>query len=67
MRTPIHSITKSDPFSERPLKLTRRAGKLIVYSVGKDGRDDCGLKDADLGRNPSGDYIFAMPYIKMSR
>jgi hypothetical protein len=54
----------TDPFGGGPLNLTDRAGRLVVYSVGQDGRDDGGLKDAELGRKSQGDFIFPMPDIR---
>lgn len=35
----------SDPFSDKPLIIQRQEGKLTVYSVGPNGRDDKGLGD----------------------
>ena len=56
-----------DPFSGGPLKLATVDGVLVVYSVGPDGRDDHALKDADLGRKPEGDFLFAMPKVRPPR
>ncbi len=53
-----------DPYSGKALKLAVVAGEPVVYSVGKDEQDDKGLKDADLGRKPAGDYLFPLPNLK---
>lgn len=50
-----------DDFSGSPLKLAMIAGEPVVYSVGPDGDDDGGLKDAGLGRAADGDYLFRLP------
>jgi len=46
-----------DPFDGKPMRLVLVAGKPVVYSVGKDGRDDGGLQDSDGDRH-GGDLIF---------
>jgi hypothetical protein len=53
-----------DPFSGKPLLMTTASGEPVIYSVGIDGRDDRGQKDADLGRNPEGDFLFPLPNLK---
>ena len=50
-----------DPFSGLPLKMAMISGEPVIYSVGSDGVDDHGLKDADLGRKPEGDFLFRLP------
>ena len=32
-----------DPFDGQPLRMIQRDGELVLYSIGKDGRDDGGL------------------------
>jgi hypothetical protein len=50
-----------DGYSGAPLRLAMVSGDPVIYSVGPDGDDDGGLKDADLGRNPDGDFLFRFP------
>jgi hypothetical protein len=50
-----------DDYSGSPLRLAVVAGEPVIYSVGPDGDDDGGLKDADLGRTPDGDFLFRLP------
>jgi hypothetical protein len=50
-----------DPFSGSALKLAIIDGEPVVYSVGSDGLDDGGRKDAELGKKPSGDFVFRLP------
>jgi hypothetical protein len=40
-----------DPFDGKPMRLVLVEGKPVVYSVGKDGRDDGGLRDSDGDRH----------------
>jgi hypothetical protein len=47
----------ADPFSGEPMKYVVLAGRPVVYSVGKDLKDDGGRTDWNSGRQP-GDYIF---------
>jgi hypothetical protein len=53
-----------DPYSGNALKMAVIAGEPVVYSVGQDGHDDDGQKDAILGRKPEGDYLFPLPNLK---
>jgi hypothetical protein len=39
-----------DPFDRQPLKLARRSDGLVIYSIGKDGRDDGGDVERGPGR-----------------
>jgi hypothetical protein len=48
-----------DPFSGAPLKMTWIDGESVIYSVGKDGRDDKALLDWDDGKQP-GDFLFRL-------
>ncbi len=50
-----------DPFSGSSLKLAMIEGEPVIYSVGTDGLDDRGLKDAEQGRKPEGDFLFRLP------
>jgi hypothetical protein len=47
-----------DPYSGEPLKLAMVNKRLVVYSIGPDGRDDGGQVDCERGKNPTGDLIF---------
>jgi hypothetical protein len=49
----------ADPFSGDPMKMAVLDGEPVVYSVGKDGRDDGALIDWNNGQQP-GDYIFRL-------
>jgi hypothetical protein len=46
-----------DPFSGQPMKFVVRDGRPVVYSVGKDGKDDGGLVDTKNDTQP-GDLIY---------
>lgn len=48
-----------DPFSGKPMLLADSNSEPVVYSVGKDGRDDKALRDWDYGKQ-DGDYIFRL-------
>ncbi len=48
-----------DPFSDQPLRMAVVQGEPVVYSVGKDGRDDKALADWDNGQKP-GDFVFRL-------
>ena len=46
-----------DPFSGQPMKFVVRDGRPVVYSVGKDGKDDGGMVDSKNDTQP-GDLIY---------
>ena len=46
-----------DPFSGQPMKFVVRDGRPVVYSVGKDGKDDGGTVDSKNDAQP-GDLIY---------
>jgi hypothetical protein len=46
-----------DPFSGQPMKFVVRDGRPVVYSVGKDGKDDGGTVDSKNDTQP-GDLIY---------
>ena len=46
-----------DPFDGKPMRLTALDGQPVVYSVGRDGKDDGGQIDSDRDQRPSGDLI----------
>lgn len=45
-----------DPFDGKPLRLVILNGEPVVYSIGRDGKDDGGKVDSDYERRP-GDLI----------
>jgi hypothetical protein len=49
-----------DPYAGMPLRLTKVGDRTIVYSVGKDLKDDGGLTDWNFGAQP-GDILFVLP------
>ena len=49
-----------DEYSGQPLRMALIAGETVVYSVGKDGRDDGGRIDSDFDRKP-GDHVYRLP------
>jgi hypothetical protein len=52
-----------DPFSGRPLRISTIDGQVVVYSIGKDGRDDGGKVDSELDEKPGGDLVFRLPAV----
>ena len=50
-----------DGYSGSPLRMAMISNEPVIYSVGPDGDDDGGLKDAAFGRNPDGDFVFRLP------
>jgi hypothetical protein len=51
-----------DPYDGKPLRLTLVDGHLVIYSVGKDGKDDAGRLNSDFDRK-SGDLIYPLPEV----
>lgn len=49
-----------DPYDGKPMRMTVVAGRPVVYSIGKDGRDDGGEKDSKMDSQPSGDLIYRL-------
>jgi hypothetical protein len=49
----------TDPYSGQPMRYKVIAGKPVVYSVGKNQKDDGGLVDWKMGQQP-GDYVFQL-------
>jgi hypothetical protein len=47
-----------DPYDGKPMRLAILNGRPIIYSVGKDGRDDGGQIDSKQDVQPSGDLIY---------
>jgi hypothetical protein len=52
-----------DPYSGQPIRMAIIDGEPVIYSVGRDGRDDGGRIDSDSDRNP-GDQTFRLPAIE---
>jgi hypothetical protein len=53
-----------DPYDGKPCKMAVVNGELLIYSVGRDGKDDGGLVDSDRDQKPSGDLIYRLPAIE---
>ena len=53
-----------DPYDGKPFKLAVVEGQPVIYSVGRDGKDDGGLVDSDRDQKPSGDLIYRLPPIE---
>jgi hypothetical protein len=49
-----------DPYDGNPMRMATVGGRLVIYSVGKDGRDDGGEKDSKYDTQPSGDLIYLL-------
>jgi hypothetical protein len=52
-------LIPADPFDGRPMHLVTVRGELVVYSVGKDNRDDGGLVDSNNDSVP-GDLTYRL-------
>jgi len=48
-----------DPYGEGPLGMAQLRNETVIYSIGKDGRDDKAQADWSHGQRP-GDFIFRM-------
>jgi hypothetical protein len=55
-----------DPYSGKPLRMAIIDGEPVIYSIGKDGRDDGGRIDSKGDRNP-GDQVFRLPPVETRR
>jgi hypothetical protein len=49
------------------MRLAMVEGQPIVYSVGKDGNDDDGLKDSDRDLRPVGDLLYRLTNAELRR
>jgi hypothetical protein len=49
-----------DPWSGQPLRMALVAGKLLIYSVGPDGKDDKAQLESNLPSEQPGDLIFRL-------
>jgi hypothetical protein len=56
-----------DPFNGKPMRLTRRDGQPVVYSVGRDGKDDGAQTDSDRNQRPTGDLIYRLLPVQAKR
>jgi hypothetical protein len=56
-----------DPYDGKPMRLAVIDGQPVIYSVGKDGKDDGGVKDSDRDVRPAGDLIYRLPTIEERR
>ena len=54
----LHAAPR-DPFDGKPFRLVIIDGQPVVYSIGKDGRDDGGKIDSDFERKP-GDLTYRL-------
>ena len=57
-QTVLKSVPR-DPYGSGPMRLVVVDGKPVVYSIGKDGKDDGGLVDYKMGTQ-DGDYLFVL-------
>ena len=55
-----------DPYDGKAMRLAVLDGKPVIYSVGRDGRDDGGQKDSKLDMQP-GDLIYRLPQAEARR
>jgi hypothetical protein len=53
-----------DPYDGQACRFAVVDGEPMVYSVGRDGKDDGGLVDSDRDQRPSGDLIYRLPAIE---
>jgi hypothetical protein len=53
----------TDPFDGKPMRVGVFEGQTVVYSVGKDGRDDGGQTDSKFDTRP-GDLIYRVPSVE---
>jgi hypothetical protein len=55
-----------DPYDGKPLRLVMLDGEPVVYSVGRDGKDDGGQKDSKLDTQ-AGDLLYRLPVVENRR
>jgi len=53
----------TDPYDGQPMRVALLGSPPVVYSVGKDGRDDGGQKDSNYDTQP-GDLLYRMPPVQ---
>jgi hypothetical protein len=56
-----------DPYDGKPMRLTSLDGQPVVYSVGRDGKDDGARTDSDRDTRPTGDLIYRLPPVQTRR
>jgi hypothetical protein len=56
----------TDPYDGQPMRVALLGSPPVVYSVGKDGRDDGGQKDSKYDTQP-GDLLYRMPLVQARR
>jgi hypothetical protein len=57
--SPLNAVPV-DPYDGKPMRLALLHGQPVVYSVGRDGKDDGGQVDSDRDPRPSGDLIYRL-------
>jgi hypothetical protein len=55
-----------DPFDGKPMRVALLGSPPVIYSVGRDGRDDEGQKDSKYDTVP-GDLLSRMPEVEPRR
>ena len=50
----------ADPFDGKPFRMTVIDEKPVIYSIGRDGKDDGGQKDSKFDTQ-AGDLIYQLP------
>jgi hypothetical protein len=56
-----------DPYDGKPMRLTLLNGQPVVYSIGRDGKDDDGQVDSDRDQRPAGDLIYRLMPVQAGR
>jgi len=56
----------TDPYDGKPMRLVTLGGEPVVYSVGRDGKDDGGQKDSNKDMQ-AGDLLYRLPAIEERR
>ena len=56
-------ITRLDPYTAQPLKVSETADATVIYSIGPDGKDQLGIAryDPSQWRNKTGDIVIRVP------
>jgi hypothetical protein len=54
----------TDPYDGKPMRVAVLGSPRVIYSVGKDGRDDGGQKDSRYDTLP-GDLLYRMPEVEV--
>jgi len=56
----------ADPYDGKPMRMVAVDGAPVVYSIGKDGKDDGGKVDSENDRKP-GDLVYRLPAVGAGR